>query len=598
MLRFGLRYLAGLRANPYGVLAVLLAVPAMLPLLAPGYFFEAHDARHSVFFLVMFDRVFSEGTLWPVWSPDQAAGFGYPLWLLYAPLAYFLGEAFHLLGFPFTVAVKLVWVTGFVLGAVGMFRLARRWWSAPVALVTSLAFTYAPYHLSQIYVRAALAEFMALNWFPWVVIAFVSLWERPGLRRAVALAVAVAVLLLTHTHSLLMFVPLLAGLVLSLWLRAVFGKGAERPWRERAGFLPLLWIGASSVLGLVLSSIFLLPMLAERQYVVQEQWTYGTYNYNLHFVYPSQFFDPDWGYLYSTPGANDGMSFQLGLVIVVLAAVGAFAVLRGARIGDAPRLLMFFILLGTLIALFVMTPASAFLWDILPIVALIQFPWRLLAVTVFCLAVLAGAGSAFLQEHGRVGSTPLPAYPLLTGLVLIAASVPFTHPPLSPVRPVDESPLAPILFELEHTDMRGMMRWSERPPTDADSPLFAQYLAGQPLQRAAVVAGEGRVLDQASGATSVRARIQADGPLRLRFYTYYFPGWYVTVNGQRTEIAPDPPNGLIGLNLPPGEHEVVLRFGPTPPRIAGAFLSALGWFAVVVVFVFSFLRRSRAGDRI
>ncbi len=38
------------------MLALLLALPAVLPLTAPGYFFKAHDAHHSVFWLVEFDQ--------------------------------------------------------------------------------------------------------------------------------------------------------------------------------------------------------------------------------------------------------------------------------------------------------------------------------------------------------------------------------------------------------------------------------------------------------------------------------------------------------------------------------------------------------------
>ena len=67
-----------------------------------------------------------------------------------------------MLGLGFAAATKATWVVGFLLGATGSYKLARRWFPPAVALVASLAFTYAPYHLSQIYVRAALAEFMAL----------------------------------------------------------------------------------------------------------------------------------------------------------------------------------------------------------------------------------------------------------------------------------------------------------------------------------------------------------------------------------------------------------------------------------------------------
>ncbi len=127
------RWLSHLRAEPAFVLALLLTIPALLPLAAPGYFFGAHDGRHTVFWLLEFDRAFSDGALWPIWVPDHVLGFGYPLWLVYAPLSFFVAEAFHLLGLGLTAAVKAAWAFWFILGAVGMFRLTRRWWGPGAA---------------------------------------------------------------------------------------------------------------------------------------------------------------------------------------------------------------------------------------------------------------------------------------------------------------------------------------------------------------------------------------------------------------------------------------------------------------------------------
>ena len=53
------------------------------------------------------------------------------------------------------------------------------------------------------------------------------------------------------------------------------------------------------------------------------------------------------------------------------------------------------------------------------------------------------------------------------------------------------------------------------------------------------------------------------------------------MDGQPVEIQPDPPNGLIGLDLPAGEHQVQLQFGATPVRRVSAALSVVGLALVV-----------------
>ena len=57
------------------------------------------------------------------------------------------------------------------------------------------------------------------------------------------------------------------------------------------------------------------------------------------------------------------------------------------------------------------------------------------------------------------------------------------------------------------------------------------------------------------------------------------------MDGQPVAIAPDPPDGLVGLDLPPGDHEVKLWYGTTPDRLAGAAISAIAALIVVSLAV-------------
>src|SRR5512135_1043555 len=71
----------------------LVALVVIAPLLQPGYFWGAHDARHDVYFLFEYDKAVQEGNWFPRWGQDWAFGYGYPFWIIYAPLAVLVGEA-------------------------------------------------------------------------------------------------------------------------------------------------------------------------------------------------------------------------------------------------------------------------------------------------------------------------------------------------------------------------------------------------------------------------------------------------------------------------------------------------------------------------
>ena len=187
-------------------------------------------------------------------------------------------------------------------------------------------------------------------------------------------------------------------------------------WRDLGG--AILRLVAAGALAGGLAAIFLLPALAEQRFVSQESWLGNTYNYQRHFVFPNQFLDTFWGYGYSDDptGPNDGMSFQLGVIGVGLALT---AVAVGLRRRAPQRSTTAFFLAALLAILFAMTPFARPLWDAVGLLAVLQFPWRILSIASFCLAILSGAAIASLipadgladgeaTAHGSAHPTPRP----------------------------------------------------------------------------------------------------------------------------------------------------------------------------------------------
>jgi uncharacterized membrane protein len=200
-----------------------------------------------------------------------------------------------------------------------MYALVRRWWGRSAGLIAGLIYAYAPYRLLDLYVRASFAEYVALSLLPLVLLAFWNLIERGGLRRLALAALAYAAVILAHTVTGVTFTPLLgAFIVFSLaqvsgtgyWVLGTdrrFSAGHQSLITDHPSLLHRLGLAIAAVLlALGLSGIFLLPMLVERHYVVQEQLVRTTYAYQQHFVYLHQFLSPFWGYGYAVEGPNDG----------------------------------------------------------------------------------------------------------------------------------------------------------------------------------------------------------------------------------------------------------------------------------------------------
>ena len=104
-----------------------LSLFAVSILFAPGYFYGAHDGRHSVFYLIMFDASIRDGALWPRWAMHHSHGYGYPTFVIQAPLGFYLAELFVLLGAGYTLAAKFSWAISFVVSGWGMYALVNHW---------------------------------------------------------------------------------------------------------------------------------------------------------------------------------------------------------------------------------------------------------------------------------------------------------------------------------------------------------------------------------------------------------------------------------------------------------------------------------------
>lgn len=573
------------------ILLLIFSIFAVAALLSPGFFFRAHDADHTVFYLIEFDASIRDGILWPRWSPDHAMGYGYPFWVVYAPLAYFAAEVFHLLGVGFTASIKIVMALSALFGGWGMYALLRRWWGRNgigrgAALVGGLVYVYAPYHLLTLYVRAAFAEYVAMAWFPWVILAFDDVVEWGGLRRIALAALALGALFLTHSATLMVFTPLLAiYLLFALVRKTIRQRREQESWRQVIG--SFAQVVAAGLLAIGLAAIFLLPLAAEQGAVQQKDWVAENYLYQKHFVWPNQFVDPFWGFGFSDDptGPNDGMSFQLGIVGVVLALVAAVVGLRRAshRRGQTA-----FFVVALLAVLLLMMPLARPVWDAFGPAALIQFPWRLLSTASLFLAILAGA--AVGNTLGTGEGSQFPAAHVL-GLVVVLASLAFTVPQYTDIQPIDESVQSIMRFELAYPDMIGHTAAVQEPFTE--SPLLPQYLAGEPLQKVALIAGSGEVETLRTGGSSVDARVNLDSPSTVLFYTYDFPGWRATVDGQPAAHRTEPPYGLIAVDVPAGDHRVSIRHGGTPDRDAGTWISVVSLALVAGMLIFDWSRTRR-----
>ena len=585
-------------------LILLFSLFPIGPLLQPGYMWEAHDARHSVYFLFEFDRGIQDGILYPRWQPDFAFGYGYPFFNIYGPLSSCVGELFHLAGFDFPDAVKIVFGLSVVGSGLAMYGFVKRVMGRQAGLVAAVAYMVIPYRLVDLYVRAALAESLAYLFVPLVLWGTWAALHHPRLFNVVGLALAYAGLILTHPLTAMLLTLILAFYAAVL---ALVRLNEEQPWREmsRQSFLPLLGhlghllapAALGLALGLGLSALFILPAMTENRFVRVDQWYGGRYAWGGDFVEFFQLFSPEWGFGISVPGPDDQVSFQLGAVPVVLSLLATTSLLGRRR--SLPHLRFFAAL--TALAVLLMLSLSAPLWQLLPLVRLVQFPWRLLSVTTISMAFLCGA--VVQDGRSREATFPEPATLLLVALLLLG-SLPYMQARMSE----QEVSLAGLMrFQQSSDEMTGSTAWVRRIPTW--SPMADYFIAGKPLT-SRINYGElyrqpGRVHAQTLElhTSSELVEYSAGRSVLLTFNTFYYPGWHAylldpATNEVREElpIALRGELGLMTVRVPAGVGRVLLRFEDTPIRRLGTAVSLIS-LALLGLLLLGALRFGKPSDK-
>ena len=557
---------------------LLLCTIAILPLLrtdSPC----THDGGAHYFRVVATRQALQDGLLFTRFLPDLAFGYGYPFYNYRAPLSYYLVLALHLTGLSLPVAQNLVYALSIVGSALTAYLLARDLFGPQAGVVAAVAYAYAPYQFLDALLRGNIPESVVLALLPLILWAFRRLALSGRRRWFLISAVSLAALYLTHNISSLIFTPVLIAFLFVLWL--VYRR--EGHW---------VFVGGALVLALGLAAFFWGPALLEKGYV-QLHMSRTTRNNDFHFNFISlaemfPLFAP-----VDTSLMNPPMRFHLGLVQAALAGTGLLVGIiqtrkRESKEAKERQAILIFFAAFAAACVFMSTRASLWLWEHVPLLPFIQFPWRFVGRATLPVALLAGVSIPATQRVIRTAhhasrithhvSRILPPI-LVTVLILIA--LPYTYPP-DGYCPSAPHPTIDDLFTYEHRSKRAGLaatgaffpRWVQRRPMG--SPLEEQYAAGSVARfdETALPAGAS-VVEADYGANQARVVVETPIPFRARYLAFYFPGWRVWVDGEPVEITPSDPEGLLTFEVPAGRHALVIRFGETSLRLAADIISLL-----------------------
>jgi hypothetical protein len=401
--------------------AIFISLLISLAIVSPFFFLgnaSGHDFQYHAESWVDAAGQWKEGIVYPRWTEWANFGFGEPRFIFYPPFSWVLGAALgSVLPWNAVPIVFIVLVQTFA--GLSAFALARRLLSGRAALFCVACYAANPYALLIVYMRSDFAELLANAFFPLVFLLALQICEfveRPPENPQRSARRTIAWFALVFAAVWLCNAP--AGVIASYSSFAVFGFAAL----TRKSWQPLARGIAGLALGFGLAAFYILPAAYEQRWVNIAQALSPGLLPSENFLY-TVINDPEHTFF-------NWIASTLAVLLMILAGLAA---LRTSRQDQDRKSVLDYqvrpvLLLLAGLATLLMLRFTLPLWQVLPKLRFVQFPWRWMSLLAVVFAVflggamgrrlgwiwamvtfaLIGSTAVFLVQHGWWDTQDIP----------------------------------------------------------------------------------------------------------------------------------------------------------------------------------------------
>ncbi len=490
--------------------------------------------------LKSFSSQFWEGDLYPRWLMSTNAGFGSPVFVFYSPLSFYIMSMFEFLSSVDPHGFGRILI-GLMLSVIIAGVTSYRWLASQTDVATAQkgALIYAgfPYIFLHMYSSFAVPQLWGLALFPLLLEAADDVVKK-GWKSLPKLSLAYGLLSFTHLPSIVMFAP-----VPCLYVLVFSPKGK----RLLLGLLTSFFAG----LGITLTAVCILPAMLNQGSIVTEMFLTGNLNYANNFL-------DKWS--------------QLGLVAVILPLLLLYIETPKALRKSTLTPHMYFWIAVEVVFLFMTLPFSKPLWDMIPALQHLQFPFRFFYTMI--------PGAVFIALHFLPNAKTKNIYPSLFVISLVCASV-YSSEVAFFIRP---SPTFTILKNNLLTRPEYQTRWMQKENIDFRTQVPERFLA---MKSANVVEGKGSayIIEQDSRRIMLHADITSmEATVTLQ--RFYFTGW----EAQPNNLSVSHHDALLSLYLPRGSHDITLVLPWFSGEREGMIISIGAFITLWILYTFSRLQ--------
>ena len=530
-----------------------ISVACYAPVLILGVPTGTSDLQHHISIANAYYDSFGRGHLISDWIFYENNGYGAVTTRFYPPLAHITLAFFQILVSEWQIAIFAAFALWSFVGSLGVYLWVNDLFgSRRASLAAAAIFAIAPYHVNQFYHSFMWAKFVALSVMPFCFLFLRRLMREPGIAGALAFGTSLAFLILSN-------IPQTLVAVISL---GVYGLSLVK--RETTVRSTVLAIGAG-ILSLCLTSFFWVRLTFEIDWLkIAQPNTDPWYDFRNNFLLMT--FGYDDHYLWF---ANLILMLSLTILVAVLFASGSVRTFLASR--DQIAVLIVFLL-----SIMLMTMVSRPIWEYIPALQRIQFPWRFLSVMSVCFSVLFGYFAAFISRESWHSRRPAVLIVLGSALILVTFTI--------------KQDILAAQFVGSRTFDSSVAIWKGSIGLDHWHPVWVRTSTFSSTEKVSGMQGREYSIQQ----WDEDGRKIAIGPgehSTARMGILYYPHWSVSING--TPVPTSEVNGALAFDVPSSAANIGLEFVEPAYSLNSRKLSLAAWILLLFAVAFVGFKKNR-----
>lgn len=533
------------------ILIIIASIIISIPLANKSLNIYRDDGIQHICRIIGTEQTLADKQFLPMIMSNLCNNFGYSWNIFYSPLTAYMSVMFRIFNFSYVNCLKLCMFVIVLLSGLTMYKLTLRITkNKKLATLASIIYILAPYRITDMYIRTALAELASFIFIPIVFEGLYIIVNEE--KKSYKLALGAAGLILTH-QVIAMYTAIICFAYLIVFFKKLKSKTVLKN------------IGVNLLFCILMTSFYWVGLLQHYFSTSYEVFVPGRMEREEVLI----FYKAKFSQLFIT-NSEQTMIYAIGLLSVIGLVLTPIAYKKVPE--EYKKTYMFFLITGVIL---IGMTLSIFPFEKLPqALTMLQFTFRLFTFTSFFFAFVVATNFAILIKNFKT----LDIVVLLTISILLL--VPYKSKLDFNLKDNEERLINGVRITENTGRVHAGMASMEYLPTKAFKNL--KYIANRKDEVIVLDNDEAVISDYTKQASNMNCKISnINKETTIELPYIYYLGYRVYANGQEITYT-ESDNGFIQINIAK-DSQIKVKYLGTNEMLISYAVSIISFATIIVL---------------